>query len=66
MKHINEKKQGAQLVFVLIPLTLSLVFYYFDNILILTDAVLYIFLLFSILPVSKKLENMWMFIFSGI
>lgn len=66
MKHINEKKQWAQLVFVLIPLTLSLVFYYFDNILILTAAVLSLFLLVSILPVCKKRENLWMFIFSGI
>ena len=57
MKHINEKKQWAQLVFVLIPLTLSLVFYYFDNILILTAAVLSLFLLVSILPVCKKREN---------
>lgn len=63
MKHINEKKQWAQLVFVLIPLTLSLVFYYFDNILILTAAVLSLFLLVSILPVCKKRENLWMFIF---
>ena len=66
MKHINEKKQWAQLVFVLIPLTLSLVFYYFDNILILTAAVLSLFLLVSILPVCKKRESLWMFIFSGI
>ena len=65
MKNINTN-QWLQFAFVLIPLILSIVFCFINNGFVLAAAVLSLFLLVGLLPVCKKRENLWMFLFSAI
>ena len=61
-----KKKQWVQPVFTMIPLTVSIIFFYTGKTYILLISVITLFLLIAFLPICKKRENLWMFVFSSI
>lgn len=50
----------------MIPLTVSIIFFYTGKTYILLISVITLFLLIAFLPICKKRENLWMFVFSSI
>lgn len=59
-------KQWIQPAFVLIPLIISAIYCFTNSGFALATVVISLFLLVGFLPVCKKRENLWMFVFSGI
>lgn len=55
-----------QLTFVAVPLIISILYYFTDKGFVLPAVVISLFLLVSLLPLCKKRENLWMFVFSTV
>ena len=62
----TSKSRWLQPAFLLIPFLLSVCFYRTGSWPALAAAVGFLFLLVAILPVCRKHENLWMFLFSSI
>lgn len=55
-----------QLTFVAVPLIISILYYFTDKGFVLPAVVISLFLLVGLLPLCKKRENLWMFVFSTV
>ncbi len=61
-----EKKQWIQPALMMIPLIVSTIYYYTGNTYVLIISIISLFGLVAFLPVCKKRENLWMFVFSSV
>jgi len=60
------KKQWVQLTLTMIPLIVSILFYFTSKTYMLLISVIFLLLLVAFLPVCEKRENLWMFVFSSV
>lgn len=60
------KKQWVQPALTMIPLIISILFYFTGKPYMLITSVIFLLLLVAFLPVCEKRENLWMFVFSSV
>ncbi len=66
MLPVKKKEHGAQLVTILIPTAFSICFILFGNHLLLISCVLSLFLVIGTVPLFKKRESLYMFLFVAV